>query len=97
MCINAALFTSSIEIEAMERLKVFWFVTAAAILLCNKWGVEGLEAEEIFSGNETNVSFLESLSYLESVYGVADASPPANALMVPLTLIQGAAAKGAGK
>lgn len=95
MCINAALFTSSIEIEAMERLKVFWFVTAAAILLCNKWGVEGLEAEEIFSGNETNVSFLESLSYLESVYGVADAAPPANALMVPLTLIQGAAAKGA--
>ena len=38
----------------------------------------------------------ESLHYLESVYGIANAAVPPNALMVGLTLIHGAAAKGAG-
>ncbi|XP_057807469.1 pectin acetylesterase 12-like [Salvia miltiorrhiza] len=75
----------------MESSTGFWFVIAAAISLC-KWGVAGFEAREVFSGN---VSLLESLSYLESVYGISDAAAPPNALMVPLTLIHGAAAKGA--
>lgn len=61
----------------------FWFVIAAAILL-SQCGVEGFE---VFSGNET---------LLESVYGIADSASSPNALMVGLTLIHGAAAKGAG-
>ncbi|CAI9765263.1 unnamed protein product [Fraxinus pennsylvanica] len=41
------------------------------------------------------MSFVESMSLLESVYGVSAAAAPPNALMVGLTLIQAAAAKRA--
>ncbi|KAL8545253.1 hypothetical protein ACS0TY_005444 [Phlomoides rotata] len=76
----------------MERLVVFWGVILVGIL----FNAQSLEADELlFNGNGTNVSFLESMSFLESVYGIADATPPPNALMVGLTLIQGAAARGA--
>ncbi|KAL7157535.1 hypothetical protein ABFS83_02G083600 [Erythranthe nasuta] len=72
----------------------FWCGIVAAVFLVflGKWDLVVVEG---FEFNGTDVSLLESLSYLESVYGVSAASPPAGVLMVPLTLVQGAAAKGA--
>lgn len=61
----------------------FWCAIFVGILLSN-WEVESFE---IISGND---SFFELESYL-------DVDPPPGALMVPLTLMQGAAAEGAGK
>ncbi|KAL0384707.1 UNVERIFIED_CONTAM: Pectin acetylesterase 12 [Sesamum radiatum] len=78
----------------MEGLKGFWCVIVLVVLF-SKWGVESFQLDEFFAGNETDVSFLESMSYLESVYGVSAAAPPPGSLMVGLTLVQGAAAKGA--
>ncbi|KAL0422149.1 UNVERIFIED_CONTAM: Pectin acetylesterase 12 [Sesamum latifolium] len=75
----------------MEGLKGFWCVIVLGVLF-SKWGVESFQLDEFFAGNETDVSFLESMSYLESVYGVSAAAPPPGALMVGLTLVQGAAA-----
>ncbi|KAK4491328.1 hypothetical protein RD792_002064, partial [Penstemon davidsonii] len=59
------------------------------------WVVQSFEFDEVFSKNRTDVSLLETVSFLESVYGVSAAASPSNALMVGLTLIQGAASKGA--
>lgn len=73
----------------------FWVVILFGIV-SSKWGVESFEFDEVFRKNRTRFSFLESISYLDTIYGVSAAAPPANALMVGLTLIQGAAAKGAG-
>ncbi|KAG8369008.1 hypothetical protein BUALT_Bualt15G0105600 [Buddleja alternifolia] len=87
--------------RAMERLMGFCFVIVFMILL-SKRDVKSLEFDELLiNGNRTTkeVSLLdlESMSFWESVYGVsAAAAPPPNALMVPVTLIHGAAAKGAG-
>ncbi|PIN14522.1 Pectin acetylesterase [Handroanthus impetiginosus] len=79
----------------MERFMGFWAVIFVGSLL-SKWGLTtSFDLDEVFSENRTDVSFLESMSHLESVYGVADATPPPNALMVGLTLVHGAAAKGA--
>ncbi|KAG6406330.1 hypothetical protein SASPL_133930 [Salvia splendens] len=77
-------------IEVMERLTAFFLVVSGAFSLC-KCGV----AAAFQPQHETNVSLLESLHYLESMYGIANAAAPPNALMVGLTLIHGAAAKGA--
>lgn len=70
----------------------FW-VVICVLLVLSKWGVQSFEFS---SKNSSKVSLLESLSHLESVYGVSAAAIPPNALMVPLTLVPGAAAKGAG-
>lgn len=72
----------------------FWVVIFVGIV-SSKWGVESFELDEVFRKNITRFSFLESISYLDTIYGVSAAAPPANALTVGLTLIQGAAAKGA--
>ncbi|KAG6389127.1 hypothetical protein SASPL_150586 [Salvia splendens] len=45
--------------------------------------------------SSSDVSFLESMSHLEPVYGTAAAAVPPDALMVGFTLVQGAPAKGA--
>ncbi|XP_042022139.1 pectin acetylesterase 10-like [Salvia splendens] len=63
-----------------------WLVLAAAIS-----AAVAFPSQEVLFVNETN----ESHSYLESLYGIASAAAPPNALLVPLTLINGAAAKGA--
>lgn len=80
-----------------------WGVIFVGILLLStKWGllVRGFEFDEFsdFEGNRTSdeVSFLESMSNLESTYGVLDATVSPSALMVGLTLIHGASVKGAG-
>ncbi|KAK6121259.1 hypothetical protein DH2020_045033 [Rehmannia glutinosa] len=72
----------------------FWVVICVLCVL-SKWGVKSFELDEVFRRNSSDVSFLESRSLLESVYGVSAAAVPPNALMVGLTLVQGAAAKGA--
>lgn len=72
----------------------FWSVIFVGFFL-SKWVVKSFEFDEFFD-NRTEVSFVESMSLLESVYGVSAAAAPPNALMVGLTLVQGAAAKGAG-
>ncbi|KAK4476772.1 hypothetical protein RD792_015932 [Penstemon davidsonii] len=69
----------------MKRLIGFWGTIFVWILL-STFGVKSLEFDEFFGTN---------VSYLESVYGVSDAVPPPDALMVGLTFVQGAAAKGA--
>lgn len=79
----------------MGRLGEFCAVIFVLFVL-SKWGVESFELDEFSSKNSSKVSLLESLSHLESVYGVSAAAVPPNALMVPLTLVPGAAAKGAG-
>ncbi|CAA3020812.1 pectin acetylesterase 12-like [Olea europaea subsp. europaea] len=77
----------------MGKFMGFWGVIFAVFFL-SKWVVKSFEVDELFD-NRTEVSFLESMSLLESVYGVSAAAAPPNPLMVGLTLIQGAAAKGA--
>ncbi|KAL2460650.1 Pectin acetylesterase 12 [Abeliophyllum distichum] len=77
----------------MGKFMGFWGVIFVGFLL-SKWVVNSFEFDEFFD-NRTEVSFLESMSLLESVYGVSAAAAPPNALMVGLTLVQGAAAKGA--
>lgn len=72
----------------MEKLKQLWGVIVIGFVL-SIWGVKGHEFDEFFS-NKSKVTFLES------IYGASAASVPPNALMVGLTLVQGAAAKGAG-
>lgn len=62
----------------------FWCVILVGLFLFGKRGVVG--------DNGTDVSLSESMPFLDSVY----AAPPPGALMVALTLVQGAAAKGAG-
>ncbi|XP_022868622.1 pectin acetylesterase 12-like isoform X1 [Olea europaea var. sylvestris] len=71
----------------MEKLKQLWGVIVIGFVL-SIWGVKGHEFDEFFS-NKSKVTFLES------IYGASAASVPPNALMVGLTLVQGAAAKGA--
>ncbi|KAL3843591.1 hypothetical protein ACJIZ3_000994 [Penstemon smallii] len=78
----------------MERSMGFWCLIFVGILM-SRWVVKSFEFDEVFSKNRTDVSLLETVSFLESVYGVSAAAPPSNALMVGLTLIQGAASKGA--
>ncbi|KAK6159749.1 hypothetical protein DH2020_003130 [Rehmannia glutinosa] len=79
----------------MERFMGFWCAVLFGLLF-SKWGVESFELDDVLTGNGTDVSFLESLSYLESMYGESAANrPQKNALMVGLTLVHGAAAKGA--
>ncbi|XP_073034464.1 pectin acetylesterase 12-like isoform X1 [Primulina eburnea] len=78
----------------MGRVMEFWGVFFSVIYLRN-WVVKGFEFDEIFRKNGTDVSFLESVSILESVYGMSAAALPSNAVMVGLTLVHGAAAKGA--
>lgn len=47
--------------------------------------------------NLMNLSAVKSeVPFLESIYGASAAAVPPNALMVGLTLVQGAATKGAG-
>ncbi|KAL3620719.1 Pectin acetylesterase 12 [Castilleja foliolosa] len=76
------------------RAMGFLFVIILGLLI-SQLGVECFEDDELFI-NGTDSSFLESMSYIESMYGgSAAAAPAAGALMVGLTLIQGAAAKGA--
>ncbi|CAI9770189.1 unnamed protein product [Fraxinus pennsylvanica] len=77
----------------MGKFMGFWGVIFFGFFL-SKWVVKSFEFDELFD-NRTEVSFLESMSLLESVYGVSAAGAPPYALTVPLTLIQGAAAKGA--
>ncbi|KAL2477684.1 Pectin acetylesterase 12 [Forsythia ovata] len=77
----------------MGKFMGFWGVIFVGFLL-SKWVVNSFEFDEFFD-NRTEVSFLESMSLLESVYGVSAAAVSPNALMVGLTLVQGAAAKGA--
>ncbi|XP_042007282.1 pectin acetylesterase 10-like [Salvia splendens] len=86
----AAALSSCIEV--MERLTAFFLVVSSAAFSLCKCGVA---AAAFQPQHETNASLLESLHYLESVYGIANAAAPPNALMVGLTLIHGAAAKGA--
>lgn len=54
-----------------------------------KWGVESYDFDELFYNKTEEVS---SMVFLESGYGYSAPKP----LMVGLTLIQGAAAQGAG-
>ncbi|XP_022861935.1 pectin acetylesterase 12-like [Olea europaea var. sylvestris] len=77
----------------MGKFMGFWSVIFVGFFL-SKWVVKSFEFDEFFD-NRTEVSFVESMSLLESVYGVSAAAAPPNALMVGLTLVQGAAAKGA--
>ncbi|XP_042033862.1 pectin acetylesterase 10-like isoform X2 [Salvia splendens] len=71
-------------------------VVLCVLFVLSKWGAESSELDAFFSRNSSSdVSFLESMSRLESVYGAAAAAVPPDALMVGLSLIQGAAAKGA--
>ncbi|CAA2959492.1 pectin acetylesterase 12-like [Olea europaea subsp. europaea] len=77
----------------MEKLKELWGVIVIGFLL-SIWGVNSSEFDEIFS-NKSEVTLLESMSFLESIYGASAAAVPPNALMVGLTLVQGAATKGA--
>ncbi|XP_047968124.1 pectin acetylesterase 10-like [Salvia hispanica] len=70
----------------MEVMTGLWLVLAAAIS-----AAVAFPSQEVLFVNET----IESHSYLESLYGIASAAASPNALMVPLTLINGAAAKGA--
>lgn len=71
-------------------------VLICVLLVLSEWGAQSFELDAFFSRNSSSdVSFLESMSHLESVYGVAAAAVPPDALMVGLTLVQGAAAKGA--
>ncbi|KAL6515740.1 Pectin acetylesterase 10 [Orobanche hederae] len=76
----------------MGRLVGFWVVVSFLFAL-RKWGVESFELDSFSRQNNSSdaVSFAESMSIWESAASV----PPANALMVGLTLVQGAAAKGA--
>ncbi|OVA16600.1 Pectinacetylesterase [Macleaya cordata] len=70
-------------------MKVSWvlgFVGFIIVLISNRWGVEGFDFEDL------NVTEVVSSSYVEEGYGGGAFSNP---LMVGLTLIQGAAAKGA--
>ncbi|KAL2231339.1 pectin acetylesterase 12-like [Sesamum indicum] len=76
------------------RVVGFW-VVISVLLVLGRRGVESFEVDEIFGKNSSDLSFLESMSFLESVYGVSAAAVPPNALMVGLTLVQGAADKGA--
>ncbi|KZV47377.1 protein notum [Dorcoceras hygrometricum] len=78
----------------MGRVLEFW-VVSFSVLILRKWVVKSFEFDEFFGKNGTDVSFLESVSVLESVYGMSAAALPSNALMVGLTLVHGAAAKGA--
>ncbi|KAL0412851.1 UNVERIFIED_CONTAM: Pectin acetylesterase 6 [Sesamum radiatum] len=80
--------------RSMGRVVGFWAVISVFLVL-SRWGVESFEVDEIFGKNRSDLSFLESMSFLESVYGVSAAAVPPNALMVGLTLVQGADAKGA--
>ncbi|XP_051145324.1 pectin acetylesterase 10-like isoform X2 [Andrographis paniculata] len=59
------------------------------------WRADCFEIDQLFGANRSETSVLESMSYLESVYGVSASAAPPNALMVGLTLVQGAASKGA--
>ncbi|KAK4424483.1 Pectin acetylesterase 10 [Sesamum alatum] len=79
----------------MRRVLGFWVFVISVVLGLSRWGVESFELDEIFGKNSSDSSLLESMSFLESVYGVSAAAVPPNALMVGLTLVQGAAAKGA--
>ncbi|MFX6536469.1 pectin acetylesterase-family hydrolase, partial [Acinetobacter baumannii] len=74
-----------------------WCLILVGFLFLSKRGVKSFDLDEIYHGtkNRGDVSVLESKSHLESVYGVSAAAVPPNALMVGLTLIQGADAKGA--
>ncbi|GER43583.1 pectinacetylesterase family protein [Striga asiatica] len=82
----------------MRKFVRFW-VSICVLFVLRKWGVESFELDEFFSklnsSSEDGVSYLESMSLMESVYGVSAAAVPPNALMVGLTLIQGAAPKRA--
>lgn len=72
-------------------------VLICVLLVLSEWGAQSFQLDAFFGRNSSSdVSFLESMSHLESVYGVAAAAIPPNALMVGLTLVQGAAAKLAG-
>ncbi|KAL6560644.1 Pectin acetylesterase 10 [Orobanche gracilis] len=77
----------------MGRLVGFWVVVSFLFAL-KKWGVESSQLDYFSRQNNSSdaVSFWESMSIWESDAAV----PPANALMVGLTLVQGAPAKGAG-
>ncbi|KAL6531524.1 Pectin acetylesterase 10 [Orobanche minor] len=81
----------------MGRLMVgFWVVISNLLFVLWKWGVESFELEYISRENYSS----DAVSFLNAAYGYgvsAAAVPPANALMVGLTLVAGAAAKGAGK
>lgn len=81
--------------RSMERGALGFLSVVSVLLVLGRLGVESIELDEGFGRNGSDVSFLESMSYLESVYGVSAAAAPPNALMVGLTLVQGAAAKGA--
>ncbi|XP_041992130.1 pectin acetylesterase 12-like [Salvia splendens] len=71
-------------------------VVFCVLFVMSRWVAESSELDAFFNRNSSSdVSFLESMSHLESVYGVAAAAVPPDALMVGLTLVQGAAAKGA--
>ncbi|KAL6531523.1 Pectin acetylesterase 10 [Orobanche minor] len=76
----------------MGRLVGFWVVVSFLFAL-RKWGVESFELDYFSRQNNSSdaVSFSESMSIWESAASV----PPANALMVKLTLVQGPTAKGA--
>ncbi|KAL2536903.1 Pectin acetylesterase 12 [Forsythia ovata] len=78
----------------MEKLKELWGVIVIGFVLTIWGGVNSYEFDDFFS-NKSKVSFLESMSFLESIYGASAAAVPPNALMVGLTLVEGAAAKGA--
>ncbi|KAK4406804.1 Pectin acetylesterase 12 [Sesamum angolense] len=80
--------------RSIGRVVGFWAVISVFLVL-GRWGVESFEVDDIFGKNSSDLSFLESMSFLESVYGVSAAAVPPNALMVGLTLVQGAADKGA--
>ncbi|KAL6515739.1 hypothetical protein OROHE_018429 [Orobanche hederae] len=79
----------------MGRLLVgFWVVISNFLFVLLKWGVQSFELEYISRENYSS----DAVSFLNAAYGYgvsAAAVPPANALMVGLTLVQGAAAKGA--
>lgn len=66
-------------------MKILWFGIAVLVVF-SKW-VEGFEGSDVFYHNETMMSLMEG-------YGVSKAGY--NPLMVGLTLIHGASAKGAG-
>ncbi|KAH6804242.1 Pectinacetylesterase family protein [Perilla frutescens var. frutescens] len=76
--------------------RVEFRIVIYVLFVLSKWGVQSFELDPFLSRNSSSdVSFLESMSHLESVYGVAAAAVPPDALMVGLTLVQGAAAKRA--
>lgn len=79
----------------MGKMVGFWGVICVSLVL-SKWGAQSFEVDGFLGKNRSDASILESMSFLDSVHGVSAAAVPLNALMVGLTLVQGAAAKGAG-